>query len=385
MGECMTSCPPSGDLPAFHSRYSANNIVLPSYAWDGAGFGAAVVEFVRAHPTRVIIPGGDPTVAALIRQRDQLSELGCVLALAPDGPLRIANDKALTLQIALELGIAQPVSIPVDTVEGLSQAVAELGFPFVLKPTVSWTGRSADRAVAVDVINREEAVKITEGFLAGGAGVLAQQWASGRREGVTLFVVDGDVLASFGHVEHRTTPPLGGASVVRESIDLLPDIVEPAVRLVKAIGLQGICEVEFRRDAAGRPLLMEINARPAGTMENAVIAGIDFPLMLWRWAAGLPVERVNEYRAGVRIRWLQGDLRWLRQNFGRAGRPDSMPWPRAVWAFAAEFVKTWHYDYFDRRDLLPFMSELASVAASGRRRFATDDSRISYPPHDPIP
>ena len=385
VGECATECPLSGDLAAFRSRYAARNIVLPSYARDGAEFGTAVVEFVSAYPTRVIIPSGDPTIAALVKQRDRLSELGCVLALAADGPLGIANDKARTLQIAHELDIAQPVSIPVCTVDDLSQAIAELGFPFVLKPTVSWTGRSAARVVPVEVINRDEAIRATEGFLADGAGVVAQQWASGRREGVTLFVVDGDVLASFGHVAHRTTPLLGGASIVRESIDLLPDTVEPAVRLVKAIGLQGICEVEFRRDAEGRPLLMEVNARPAGTMETAILAGVDFPLMLWQWAAGLPVDRVNEYRVGVRIRWLRGDLRWLQENFRYAGRPDSTPSRRAVWTFAAEFAKTWHYDYFDRHDLMPFIIELRGLAASGRRRFATNEPSSSDSPRDFVP
>ena len=385
MGESASQCPPSGDLPAFHSRHSARNVVLPSYAGDGARFAAAVVEFVRAYPTRVIIPGGDPTIAALVTQRRLLSELGCVLALAPDGPLEIANDKARTLEVARQLGIAQPLSVPVHSVLDLSRAIAELGFPFVLKPTVSWTGRSAARVVPVEVVDRAEADRVTEGFLADGAAVLAQQWASGRREGVTFLVSDGEVLASFGHAEHRTTPALGGASVVRESVVLAADILDPAVRLVKAIGLDGICEVEFRRDGAGRPLLMEVNARPAGTMENAILAGIDFPLMLWRWAAGLPVEPVHDYRAGIRMRWLQGDLRWLRENFRRAGRPDSLPWRPAVWTFAAEFARTRHYDYFDRRDPAPFMIELLSIAASGRRRLGPDDPAPDHSPHDPGP
>ena len=102
MGECTTSCPPPGDLPAFHSRYSARDIVLPSYARDSAGFGAAVVEFVHAYPTRVIITSANPTAVARVKQRYRLSELGCVLALAADGPLAIANHKARTLQIAHE-------------------------------------------------------------------------------------------------------------------------------------------------------------------------------------------------------------------------------------------------------------------------------------------
>jgi biotin carboxylase len=81
-----------------------------------------------------------------------------------------------------------------------------------------------------------------------------------------------------------------------------------AVQLVTAIGMQDVCEVEFRRDASGLPLLMEINARLAGTIENAVQSGVDLPLMIWRWATGLDVPPVAEYRFGVRTRWLHGDL-----------------------------------------------------------------------------
>ena len=142
---------------------------------------------------------------------------------------------------------------------------------------------------------------------------------------MTLFVVDGEVLASCAHVAYRTSPALGGVSVMRESIPMPQDIYSAAVCLVTAIGLQGVCEVEFRRDARGRPLLMEINARLAGTIENAMRSGIDFPMMVWQWASGLPVDRAGGYRTGVRTRWLQGDLRWLGNNQRRAGRPDSVP------------------------------------------------------------
>ena len=96
--------------------------------------------------------------------------------------------------------------------------------------------------------------------------MLAQEWACGRREGVTLFIVDGEVLASCGCAAYRTSPPLGGASVMRESIPVPQDIYSASVRLATAIGMQGVCEVEFRRDADNRALLMEINARLAGTI-----------------------------------------------------------------------------------------------------------------------
>ena len=83
------------------------------------------------------------------------------------------------------------------------------------------------------------------------------------------------MLASCAHVAYRTSPPLGGASVMRESIPIPEDIYSASVRLATAIGMQGVCEVEFRRDASNRALLMEINPRLAGTIYNAVHSGVD--------------------------------------------------------------------------------------------------------------
>jgi len=181
---------------------------------------------------------------------------------------------------------------------------------------------------------------------------------------VTLFIAGEKVLASCAHVAYRTSPPLGGASVMRESIPIPPDIYSASVRLALAIGMQGVCEVEFRRNAENRALLMEINPRLAGTIYNAVHSGVDFPLMIWQWATGIPIDRVESYRTGVRTRWLHGDLRWLQENQRRAGRPDSLRQARALWTFASEFTRTRHYDCFDWRDPRPVMAEMRATAAA---------------------
>jgi predicted ATP-grasp superfamily ATP-dependent carboligase len=356
-GESVAQFDPSVPLPTFRSRYCLRGLVLPDLVSDAPAFVAAVIEFVRDHSPRVVLPTGDVTIGVLRQCRQQLAELSCVLALAPESTLEIANDKDRTLALAEHLGIAQPKSLRIGSVLDLAAAIREFGFPFVLKPTVSWTEAMEEHLFPVDVIDADEASEVTEQILKTGSGVLAQPWLPGRREGVTLFITGDQVAASCGHVAHRTAPPLGGASVVRESIQP-DDILDASVLLVKAMGLQGTCEVEFRRDAANRPLLMEVNARLAGTIENAVQAGIDFPLMIWRWATGLDVETVTTYRCGVRTRWLHGDLRWLRQNWHRAGRPDGMSHARSTFTFIAEFGKTYHYDYFDRHDLMPFFAEL---------------------------
>lgn len=376
--ECYADCDPGMPVLASRSRYSSHTEILPNFAVDPVGFADAVVELVTRHPTPVVLPASDGTIAALRPRRAILERLGTRLALPSDCVLEVANDKDRTLVVARELGIGLPETLLIREPADLDHVLDRFRFPMVFKPAVSWAGRSAVRLQAVEVIDRAEAEWVTAEFLAAGALVLAQEWMGGRREGVSAMVVAGEVKALFAHVEHRTSPALGGASVLRESIAVPADLGSATLRLVAALGLDGLCEVEFRRDGAGRPLLMEVNARLAGPIEIAARCGVDFPLMLWRWTNGLDVPPVTSYREGVRMRWLRGDMRWLRDNFRRVGRPDSVSRAHSLWMFGSEFFRTTRYDCLDLSDLSPALAESRTTVAALRGRSRTQAG--SQPP-----
>ena len=195
--------------------------------------------------------------------------------------------------------------------------------------------------------------------------MIVQEWLPGAREAVSLFRAHGRVWARFAQVARRTTPPLGGNSVVRESIPLPADIAGNAERLVDRLDLDGYAEVEFRRGADGRAALMEINPRLSASVEVAVQSGVSFPRLLYRWAAGEELEPVDDYRVGVRARWLGGDLSWLKHCLAWPDDPDAPSRPKAIAQFAAEFLRPATYDYVTGGDLRP-----AAVAAVGKLRAA---------------
>lgn len=368
MGESASQYDPDRGPASWRSRYCARGVGLPDYNADQGSYVDAVVAFVREHRVKVVLPTGDASIVMLAPHRKRLADLGCTLAVASDASFGVANDKVRTLEVADELGIAYPRSLPVKGPGDLAMVEAEFGYPFVLKPTISWTGESQDRVSPIEVVNEAEAVAATTRYLATGCEVLAQQWVPGRREGVTLLLVNGEVLGMCGAVAHRTVPPLGGVSVMRESIAVPDDLLNASVRLAVTMGLEGPCEVEWRRDAAGRPLLMEVNARLAGTLENANRSGVDFPLLVWQWATGQPIKPALTYRTGVRTRWLGGELQWLRANLRQPGRPDTMSAPRAIWTFMLEFARTRHYDYLDHGDVWPAVGELLPKGVIVKRR-----------------
>ena len=131
------------------------------------------------------------------------------------------------------------------------------------------------------------------------------------------------MYACFAQWAKRTSPPLGGNSVLRKSIAITSDTGRYAESLVRDINLEGYCEVEFRRDAAGVPYLMEINPRLSASVEIAVRAGVDFPYLLYQWASGGPIERVAGYRIGGWMRHLGGDITTTLAALRQRGRPGS--------------------------------------------------------------
>src|SRR5256885_16740470 len=110
---------------------------------------------------------------------------------------------------------------------------------------------------------------------------------------------------------------------MRETIEPPDDVLRDAERLVSEIGLDGYSEVEFRRDARGRPLLMEVNPRLSQSVEVATRAGVDFPRMQLEWARGGRIPEAPTAAIGVRVGWLAGDLRLLVGAF--AGSPPPRP------------------------------------------------------------
>ena len=363
LAEATADKGPHREPPSFSSRYCAGTVHLPDYNADPAAFVDAVFEFVLENRVRVVLPTADSSFVLMAPHRDRFAEIGCTVAVASDAALEIANDKVRTLEVASKLGIAYPKSIPVTGVEDLRAAESEFGYPFVVKPTMSWTGKVPERVQPVEVINEAEAMKATTRFLDTGCDVIAQQLASGRRESISLFILNGQMLAYCGATAHRTTPPLGGVSAMRESIPVPRELLDASVNLATAIGLEGACEVEYRQDARGNSLLMEINPRLAGTLENAMHSGVNLPLMVWQWATGQPVEPVPSYRNGVRTRWLAGDMRWLWDSVAKSGRPDTMSPARSVWTFTAEFFRPGHYDFFDRGDMRPALASIQDTWA----------------------
>jgi len=367
-GLCVAALDAADGLPAFSSRWCRRAFICP--AEESAGYTAHLRELLDRTPIDVLVPSSDRTIAFLREHREVL-ERRVRIAMSNEAALAVAISKQQTLAIATRLGIRVPPTVPVETVGEMPFALKTIGLPAVVKPSESWVrGRGqGTRVVCTVVTTPDEALQAIASLTRLGGTPLVQPLLSGRREAVSLLYANGRIHARFAQWAKRTAPPLGGESVLRQSIAIPPDIGEQAERLVREIGLEGYSEVEFRRDEAGTPYLMEINPRLSASVEVAVRSGVDFPYLLHQWARGGPIDVIDTYRVGGWMRHLRGDIMTTLAAVRHRGRPEVSSPLAAVVGFGMSFFQVMSYDYLDWSDPVPaakaiaaFVREAANVA-----------------------
>lgn len=309
------------------SRYAAAHAEVADPLRDPERFAADVGELVRARGADTVLAMTEPSLLAILAAPDALH--GARVPVPPLATFRRISDKAELLAVAPDVGIAVPeqrvVATPADVASLLHDPPR---LPVVLKPARSvgeHAGQRAKLAVRHAATPRE-----LEQALRGLGGeafpLLVQQRVVGPGVGIFLLVWNGETLAAFSHRRIREKPPSGGVSVYRESIAADPALVARSRALLDRFAWCGVAMIEYKVDAAsGTPYLMEVNGRFWGSLQLAVDAGVNFPVLLLAAAWGEPVSPVASYRTGVRSRWWWGDVDHLLARVRRSRAALALP------------------------------------------------------------
>ena len=233
----------------------------------------------------VLYPNDDDTVRFLARNKEQLEEYYRVTT-PPWEVVRFACEKRLTYEFAEKNGIAVPKTFFPRNVAELEQL--DMEFPVIIKPSVKepFYSRTGKKAIRTD--SKEELIdeftRVRE--VIGDSEIMVQEFIPGGS--ANLFSVgslckDGELLANIVARRLRQHPmDFGHATTYAETVDI-PEMVELATRILKAMGYYGLSEVEFMWDPRdGQYKLIEINPRPWGWHTLAIGAGVDLPYLLYR-------------------------------------------------------------------------------------------------------
>jgi predicted ATP-grasp superfamily ATP-dependent carboligase len=345
------------------SKFAKASFAYPPPAKDPESFVATIGRAVREHDIDMLLPMAEITTLLLTSHRSDLPSK-CALPFANHGTVERANDKAEVLRLAQALGVPAPRTWIVE-----SPAEADKpwdgGFPCVIKPGRSRV-RSGNGWLSTRVTYAHDAAELARALRALRPElfpILVQERIEGPGVGLFACYDRGRPLAFFAHRRLREKPPSGGVSVLREAIPVDPLARTYGERLLEALQWHGVAMVEFKqcsRDGSLR--IMEINGRFWGSLQLAIDAGVDFPTMLADLSAAKPVAPISSYRAGVRSRWLLGDLDALimvmTRSRTRLNLPPGFPSrPRVLW----DFLHFWRKDQTDEvlqpDDPYPFFRE----------------------------
>jgi len=270
------------------------------------------------------------------------------------------------MKTAASIGIPIPRTMCLQRYPG-EQISAEkcrgLSYPVVVKPSRSciktdfgWHKSGVKYAVDESQLKETLALSAKRGEYP----LLLQEKIRGEGVGVFLLVQKGETIAKFSHRRLREKPPSGGVSVLRESIGMDDELLFYSECLLKALAWEGVAMVEFKRDEVrGGFRLMEVNGRFWGSLQLAIDAGVNFPLLLAERAQGRHIHSSGQYKIGTRLRWLWGDadslIAVLKGSDKRAQHTCGKL--KSVLNFLRFFGKDLRYEVFDRDDMGPWIFE----------------------------
>jgi len=350
--------------PTFLSRYCRLRLEYPVSTDDSRAFASAVAEFAQANSIELIIPITEWTTLPLSQQRSLIEKI-CPVVLPDDESLQVAADKYRTIELARSLGIATPETRLVHSMQDLELNEA-MQFPVVVKDrfSVRWVENRCVFGSVSYAYTPEELRSKVKARLRDAGDVLLQNFVAGTGIGFSCFALNSEIRLPFAWQRIRETDPRGSGSSARKSISLDSEILDLSSKLVLQSGFHGIAMVEYKKDAQGRLVLMEINGRPWGSIQLPIASGIDYPRYVVDWwlSKSEPPSRI-QYREGINCRRIVGELTHL-ENV-RRGTPAGWPIPYPnFWSTAAAISVPWYpgvrYDDVQLSDLRPGLAGIVN-------------------------
>ena len=336
---------------AAFSRYCHRRMIYPSPLFNPSGF----VSFIKGELSRrsyqMLLPMEDETATLFAEHRSELSKW-TYLPVPSYQKLRFAQNKENVLKLAEKIGVPIPKTYYIRNISMLNDLKDDLPYPVVIKPKnsggavgVSYAHNPKELMKQYPVIHRRFPYPlIQERIPRHGAGYGAS----------LLMDENGHVKASFVHKRLREYPVTGGASTLRVSVRQ-DDVLDMARTLLKSLDWFGVAMVEFKMDPRDNtPKLMEINPRFWGSLNLAVIAGVNFPYLLYRMSRGEKIAPVEHYLIGKKCRWLlPGDMLHFIKNPERR---------RLLPGFFNFWDKDTAYDILSVKDPLPALGRILTSA-----------------------
>ncbi len=283
----------------------------------------------------VVLAGSDDGVELIARHRTELVAHGHQPVEGDDDVLLAMLDKLRTYELAREHGIAAPEVVRLGDDEDVERAVEWLHFPCVLKPAHShlFARRSGSAAKVLVARNASDLRREYARLAAVGVEMFATEVIYGESDDFVSYYgyldEQGETLVHFTKRKVRQSPLGFGIGTYHETTRD-QEVAACGLRFLQAVGLRGLGNVEFKRDARdGTLVLIECNTR--FTLSNELIraAGVDLAMLSYNRMVGRPIPRTEPYRVGLHLWDPVRDVRTL-PAYRRQGELTTRAWAKSL-------------------------------------------------------
>lgn len=287
-----------------YSRYACRKMVITNPKKDEEKYMEELLEILKKNHYLVLIPVSFISFRLCAAHQDRIRQFTCISIVGID-KIEIASSKTATYELAREVGVPYPETITIRDMKDIENIHME--YPCVIKApyemgknVVSYANSKEEFILKYKKICKDN--HFTEIL------PIVQKYVDGGGFGFFAYYQKGKCVNWFVHRRLREYPVSGGASTVAESF-YDEKIVEYGKRLLDFLQWDGVAMVEFKQDkVSGMYYLMEINAKYWGSLDLALVAGVNFPQMMIAEAIGNQIEKVS-FEEKVRFQWiLNGDL-----------------------------------------------------------------------------
>jgi predicted ATP-grasp superfamily ATP-dependent carboligase len=312
----------------------------------------------------LVLPCCDEGMELVAKHRAALAERGLVAIEADDKALLDALDKQRTYELARAAGIGAPRTAVLSGWDDLERAYEEIGVPCALKPVHIHEYRRHFRGKVVvidDLASLREAFRRPHEL---GLDMILTEIIPGSEDRYcsyfTYLVEDGKPLFHFTKRKLRQYP-VGFGGGTYHLTEWADDVAEAGLGVLRALGVRGLGNVEFKRDPRdGRLKVIECNARFTAGNEIVRLAGVDIAELVYARMTGQPLPQIGRGRDGVRMLYPAKDtLAFLQAR--RNGQLTTAAWLRSL-------LHPQTFPVWTLRDPLPSLAEATSVPRRALRK-----------------
>jgi carbamoyl-phosphate synthase large subunit len=279
-------------LAADMDPWAAGLYLVPSQArtlippGDAPDFADVVLARCRALGVHVVLPTVDAELRPLARARPVFAAAGIDLLLAPAEALDVILDK-----LTLAQRCAGIVRVPrTELFDSLVDPAAWI-YPVIVKPRTGSGSRGiAQVGSAAELAALERSPRL-----------LVQEFLPGEEYSIDVLAdAAGHVIASVPRLRARVDSGVSvGGRTVRDT-----ELSSFGRAVAEVTGITFVANVQCKRDAGGRPALLEVNPRMPGTLGLTIASGVDMPRLALAALRGEPVPAAMGFRECAVVRFL---------------------------------------------------------------------------------